>query len=152
MKKIRLTSGLETLVDDDVYEWASRLNWFAAGGTSGRWYAARREDVGGKKKTVYLHRLLAGEDGRVVDHVNGNSLDNQRSNLRSVTRRGNQENRMRGYGRTGERNVYQTRHGRYEVKLGPKSGRIYIGVFDTLEEAAAAAKAARLRHFEGATR
>jgi hypothetical protein len=140
---------METVVDDDVYEWASRHKWSIAG-SRGKWYAARGVTVDGKRTTSYLHRRIAGQHGLDVDHINGDTLDNRRANLRSITHQFNQQNRSGGYGRTGERNVYLTKKGRYVVKLQPKSGPLHIGVFDTLTEATSAARTARMEHFPGA--
>jgi len=47
----------------------------------------------GKWKTTYMHRLIMGNPkGKVIDHINHNGLDNQRSNLRVVNHRENRLN------------------------------------------------------------
>jgi hypothetical protein len=99
-------------------------------------------------KRVYLHRFLMEPSPELeVDHVNGDSLDNRRSNLRAVTHRENLRNRRRGYGVTGERNVYVAASGRYVVKLHSRPHRIHVGTFPTLSEAVEAAACARALHF-----
>ena len=91
MKTIPLTRGYATIVDDDVYEWASQHNWYAwTNTTSGNTYAARRFG----ETVLLLHRaVMSARKGDIVDHKDGNTLDNQRSNLRNATHAQNMRNR-----------------------------------------------------------
>jgi hypothetical protein len=84
-------TGLVALVDDADYDWLSQWNWTAIsthrknGG-----YAVRMEN----QKMILMHRqILDAPEGAEVDHINGNGLDNRRSNLRFATRRQGQANR-----------------------------------------------------------
>lgn len=90
MKTIELTQGKVTLVDDDVYEWASKLKWHVRKHKR-RWNAARNSlQVDGPRQTLLLHReILRPADDQEVDHINGDSLDNRRANLRSVSHQQN---------------------------------------------------------------
>jgi len=90
MKRIQLTRGLTTIVDDIDYERAKRFKWLAMKkvrkcGTT--FYAAREFRTFGERFTVLLHTFILGEpeNGYVIDHINGNSLDNRRLNLRYCT-------------------------------------------------------------------
>ncbi len=100
--RIPLSRGLFTVVDGEDY--ADHIKgcgvnggdakWYAAGRTCG-FYAARgvRIECGGRKEIVYLHRLIVGAaPGLEVDHINGDALDNRRSNLRVCTRAENARN------------------------------------------------------------
>jgi len=87
MKEILLRpyyKGYKTLVDDDLYEQLSQGKWHYRNG-----YAARPYRVGGAgstQRSVFLHRLInETPDGLFTDHINGDKLDNRRSNLRTVT-------------------------------------------------------------------
>lgn len=68
--------------------------------------------IGGNRKTIYVHRLImdvVNDTNNQVDHINGDTLDNRKSNLRVCTRAQNMENRPRGANKnnkTGVRNVY----------------------------------------------
>jgi hypothetical protein len=91
MKEIKLTRGKIALVDDTDYEWLNSFKWCwveVRKGYTG--YAVR--NVGKWKATKHqsMHRLLMGNPkGKVVDHINGNSLDNRRSNLQAISNRQN---------------------------------------------------------------
>jgi len=81
MKQILLTRGARAFVDDDVYDWLSWYDWHFHESHS-RCYAARVVTVTGKKKKVWLHRMVAGYPRFFkVRFLNGDTLDCQRSNL-----------------------------------------------------------------------
>lgn len=145
MRTIALTRGLSTIVDDDVFAWASRHRWFAAAGTKGKWYAGRTITLeGGRQTTEYLHRRIAGaQRGREVDHRDGDTLNNRRSNLRVVTHRQNTENLRAGHGACGVRGVTLAK-GRYRAQAQVNGKHLTFGTFDTLEAAAQAAVQGRL--------
>jgi hypothetical protein len=90
MKFIQLTQGKQAIVDDEDFELLSQFKWYAM--KSGHnVYAARG---GGKRRMELLHRLILGvTDSKIeVDHINGDGLDNRRSNLRVATHADNQHN------------------------------------------------------------
>ena len=91
-------------------------------------------------KTVRLHRFIVQPGpGMHVDHINGDSLDNRRANLRVCTRSQNLQNRrLNADSRTGIKGVGVLSTGRYRVRVQANGKRLHIGVFDTLEEAALA--------------
>lgn len=81
---LELSQGLFTLVDEIDYIRFSAFKWTASFGSRGtKWYAIRR---GKRGERIALHReIMNCPDGMVVDHLNGNSLDNRRRNLQVVT-------------------------------------------------------------------
>lgn len=85
-KSISLSQNKFALVDDNDFEQANQFKWHFDGR-----YAARYTGYKGKK--IYLHRFIINAiNNQEVDHVNGNKLDNQKSNLRIVTRSQNNYN------------------------------------------------------------
>lgn len=86
MKWVSLTQGKFAIVDDEDFDVVSRYKWHASPSRS-RFYAVSYN--GGDY--VKMHHIIMGLPlkGYVVDHINGNSLLNTRSNLRIVTVRNN---------------------------------------------------------------
>ena len=74
-----------TVVDDDVYEWASLRSWHLI---PHRFTGYARMFDG--RRSVYLHCAILGRRG--IDHINGDGLDNRRSNLRPATHQENMRN------------------------------------------------------------
>lgn len=99
MQKILLeNTGNYALVDDEDYEMLTGI---------GKWhendqgYAVRRDVIDGDKRTVRMHRIIAGTpEGMITDHINHNRLDNRKSNLRICDQKTNMRNKKdqgRGY-------------------------------------------------------
>lgn len=98
-----------------------------------------------RKDVTLVHRWVLGlerGDRRIGDHINGNKLDNRRSNLRIVDASGSSQN-VSGRGRSRFRGVYPTRQGRWQAKVKWRGEVYYLGTFTTEEEAAAVAEAKR---------
>jgi hypothetical protein len=86
MQYIKLTQGLFAIVDDDDYEVLMTHKWCAHRfGT--RFYADSGKSVNGKIKGFLMHRVIMNVTNPKiqVDHINGNTLDNRRENLRKCT-------------------------------------------------------------------
>lgn len=128
--EIELTSGLKAIIDAEDIPLVQGRSWFTMGAKHKR-YAATRD--GGAPKT--LHRFLMNPpDGMHVDHINGDGLDNRRSNLRLATPRENTANSRRDIGRSGYIGVQRAKYGNKFLA----AMTINIGTFDTAEEAARA--------------
>ena len=97
--------------------------------------------------TQYMHQLLVGdiEKGMVVDHINGDKLDNRKANLRVCTKSENQVNRRVAKGRCGYLGVAK-HYGKFQARIRRNKKRIYLGRFDTAEEAAAVIREYNHRH------
>ena len=95
-REIPLTRGYVALVDDDDYDWLSEHRWSAVGSEAKGVYAATQVRVAGQRRTVLMHRLIAGATpGQLVDHVDGATLDNRKANMRLCTHSQNMQNSRR---------------------------------------------------------
>jgi hypothetical protein len=148
MKKLMIEPGAEVLVDDDVYEWARKYNWHFSKKNHGRWYAKRyRRGIGDR---AYLHReVMNFPEGKQVDHINGNTLDNRRENLRIADNFENARNRRivvnNTSGVTGVRQL--TGKDKWNAYVKVKGKRIHLGLFQTKEEAVAARQAGEEKYY-----
>lgn len=98
---------------------------------------------------IYMHRLITGAaQDQMVDHKNGNGLDNRESNLRLCNHTQNACNAgPKPSNRSGHKNVsWSSRHNKWEVRLRVSGEKKYIGMFATLEQACDAASEARIKY------
>jgi hypothetical protein len=89
----------------------------------------------------------------VVDHVNGDGYDNRWSNLRDVDALINAQNRHRPHGMASTKvlGVCTAPNGRYRSYIRAGGKQVYVGHFDTVEEARAAYLEAKRRLHDGCT-
>lgn len=73
-----------TQVDDSDYEELVKFRWFITKVTSRSYYVVRNL-VGQTPSRIRLHQHILGVRNRVIDHVDGDALNNQRNNLRLCT-------------------------------------------------------------------
>lgn len=79
MKEIQLTRGYVALVDDEDFERVNAIKWHAQPNHAGIVYASANI----RHTRLKMHRFILGtHDGLQVDHIDGDGLNNRRSNLR----------------------------------------------------------------------
>lgn len=154
MKEIELSRGYISLIDDGDLELVSHFKWWIDL-SSNTPYAVTR--IGGR--TISLHRFLLNPKVSIqVDHIDGNGLNNQRSNLRICTRSQNIANsKLRKDNTTGYKGVswfVGSKHPNgvwkskpnWTARIGVNGKRITVGYFTTKEEAAKAYNEAALKY------
>jgi len=103
-----------------------------------KFYAVRLSSLRSEKPSVLMHRqLLNAPDGMLVDHKNGDTLDNRRSNLRLATRQQNNCNSsMQRRNTSGFKGVsWSTSSKKWKAQIQVNGKNKYLGVFETREKA-----------------
>lgn len=145
MIQIPLTQGLFAQIDECDFDLVSQFKWSAHNKRRKTFYAVRvtypRGKAGGAE-SVKMHRLILGIDDPdvLVDHIDGNGLNNTRANLRVCDSAENQRNRgANRNNKLGLKGVFECkRSGRWVAKIMANRKSHYLGRFDTPEEAQAA--------------
>lgn len=101
MKKIKLTKGKTALVDDEDFAEINKMKWHSVSPNKNNlFYAYSRIYKEGKSLAIVcMHRHILGlKKGQkiVVDHIDGDGLNNQKNNLRFCTNKQNLVNRKTG--------------------------------------------------------
>jgi hypothetical protein len=148
-RRIYLGEGVWTVLDEQDYYRLGHFKWTVIG-DSGKFYAVRSVKVGQvKTKTLRLHReIMNPPKRRLVDHKNGDSLDNRRDNLRLATRAQNVHNRRKTKSKTSSRFIgvfYEKRYHYWVAKIEHKGKVIWLGSFKSEVEAAKAYDRAALK-------
>lgn len=148
MKRISLTKGKVALVDNEDFERLSKYSWYAHQSEPHRYYAATREKKTGK--FLYMHRLIMDIPSNLfIDHINGNRLDNRKSNLRMCTKSQNTLNkRLSKRNTSGYKGVSwsNTNQGWYSC-IRNKGKTIPLGYYDDPIDAAKAHDKAAIKLF-----
>lgn len=151
MKKIKLTQDQWALVDDEDYDRLSEHKWFASKSRTADKFSATRNTPGrpnGEQRKILMHREITNAPKeKVVDHINGNPLDNRKENLRVCTQQENSWNRGKPKNnKSGYKGVtyYKKRDMINELKkpwaahIQSNGKKRYLGYYKTAQEAARA--------------
>lgn len=152
MKKIKLSGktgkGKYALIDDEDFEYLNQWKWHLSSNgypTRGEWNKKRKQN-----KLKRLHReLLNPPKNRSIDHINGNTLDNRKSNLRICKHRENLRNQKKQRNRTSKYKgvSFYKNYERWEAYICTHKKKHRLGYFDNELEAAKAYNQAALDHF-----
>ncbi len=146
MSIIQLSQGEVAIVDSDDYEYLNQWKWCY----NSHGYAVRArskykdEPTSSGGCTIKMHNVIM-PDGKIVDHINRNSLDNRRINLRYVTHSQNMWNRSKHVNNTsGFVGVsFHKSSGKWQTSIQAYGKRKHLGKFDTPEEASSVYQAAK---------
>jgi len=137
-------SGFEVMVDDEdapmVLSKKWHINWYALK-NRGLHYFLNNTHIDGKSVSKSLHRTIMGcvcNDGKVVDHIDGNTLNCTKENMRICSHTGNMRNQtLHKNNKTGYKGVSRRTNGKRfttYIRVGGKT--INCGTFSNAEDAA----------------
>lgn len=146
-----LTQNKHTIIDSCFHQELSQYKWQAVKSRN-TWYAVGSIIDGGKRKPVRLHRyLLSASDGSIVDHINGNGLDNRLENIRIVDQRMNawnrkntknsQSNKLSAYKGVSKKN------GKWRSQIYVNGKKVHLGTYADEIEAAKKYDEAAIKNF-----
>ena len=158
MKLIQLTRGQFAKVDDDDFERLSKFRWHALSRRD-KFCAVTFLPRKGEKSRImlFMHRFILGEkDGPSdkrrlpVDHINHDSLDNRKINLRVCSTSQNMMNRSgpTRTNRSGIRGIHwHAKASKWRALIKVDGKNMHLGLFLTKEEAGAAYVSANKKYF-----
>lgn len=143
MIEIPLTQGYVTLVDDMDADIADK-KWCVKC-TPRSPYAIRSISIDGKATRLYVHRVILERiigrplaDGEFVDHIDGDGLNNTRSNLRLASKQQNNCNRgLDRDNRSGVKGVHwRPTRGKWQARITINQKIKHLGYFVNIDDAA----------------
>ena len=139
--KLITVKGEEILIDRIDYDKIKEYYW----SVNSQGYAI--SVINGKHKRLHL-MILDKPKNFVIDHINGNKLDNRRSNLRICTCKENSRNVSASKNnKTGHLGISLTKFGRYRARIMVDGKEIRLGNYVNLEDAIKARKKAEIKYF-----
>jgi len=140
-RRIYLGDGESVILDLQDYYRLRGFKWFLSGNKTNL-YASRTYKIGSKKVTIKsMHRdITNAPKGLIVDHINGNGLDNRRINLRLATHQQNKCNSRKKAGCSSKyRGIsWSKRSNLWRAKLQYKGKCVLLKLFNSEIEAAKA--------------
>lgn len=130
---IPISQNKVLMIDYSDYELVKQYTWCAHRNHNVYYAETNMLKIHGKSKSLQVHRLLLNSPrGMVIDHIDGNGLNNCRDNLRVVSPKVNQWNRSK---LDPDRGIYQRKSGKWQAQLSINSKNKYLGIFDSKEKA-----------------
>ena len=149
MKEIQLTKGKVALVDDEDFEYLNQFKWYV-NNFHGKFYAVRSFMITKYKQSIVLmHRdIMNPKKGFVIDHIDGNTLNNIRLNLRICTHGENLRNQKLSIAnKSGYKGVYFNKErNKWCALIQVYTIKYHLGCFINVIDAARAYNAAAIKY------
>lgn len=155
-KKSKVRAGkYQTLIDDEDFDRVNKWGWLAyfKKGCSDPKYACRRKNINGGQRIIYLHRFILNitDPSVIIDHIDGNGLNNQKINLRICSNTENTRNSKKS--NKSYSSIYKgvcrakPNSKRYSAQITVNRKKLHLGMFENEEDAAKSYDLAAIKHF-----
>jgi len=136
---VTLTRGFKSVIDTCDVGLVSGFNWYATS-TRGPTYAVRNrlKTEGDGPQMILLHRvIMSASSDDLIDHIDGDGLNNSRANIRLADHSQNQMNiGLPSNNTSGFKGVYwQEAAGKWRAQIGCRGKLHYLGLYDDPSEA-----------------
>lgn len=150
MKRIPISRGMFALIDDEDSHRVLRYRWHAYPSKS-TWYAKASawDHIHKKQFNLPMGRfIMDAPKEKCVDHINGDGLDNRKSNLRICTNAENSRNqKMKPHSSRFKGVTWNARLGNWVAQIRANGTTKHLGVFTDECDAAKAYNVAAMKHF-----
>jgi len=141
MKLIKLTQGYFVKVDDEDFEHLNKYKGYADKHYKYGFVIPKRhtKTINGKRENLCMHRVIMNAPkGKIVDHANGDTLDNRKCNLRICTILDNTRNKsIQKNNQSGYKGVHLAKKtGHWYTSIGLNNKILYGGTFKNKIDAA----------------
>lgn len=122
--------------------------------SSSKFYVRRGIKIKGKRIGQYLHRMIIEKiinrkllKHEHIDHIDGDSLNNKRDNLRIVSIQENNKNRQKIKMKSSKYKGVVKRGNKFSAQIDVDKNRIHLGYFEREKDAAEAYNTAAIKYF-----
>lgn len=135
--ELKISKGMTTLIDQEDFDRlvaAGRTKWNAQKVGKRYYVSSSFYRPTHRSPKVYLHRFIMDcPDGMCIDHINGDSLDNRKINLRICSYRDNSANKK---SKKKYKGVVKTHNGMWQAQISANGIHATLGAFTVESEAA----------------
>jgi hypothetical protein len=135
--EIKAPSGHVFFVDEDVWESMPKSGWYAHKHHTGKFYMKRDYKRLPERITLLMQSVVMGvSKGTIVDHINGDTLDNRKENLRVCTVAQNACNKASYKNSISKYKGVSPHKNKWRAQIQKNGIKIHIGLYNTEERAA----------------
>lgn len=150
-------SDKKVLIDKEDYDKVCKYKWNLHSDSTNIYVRAyKRYKENGVKEYIFLHNLVMDNKEKllVVDHIDGNTLNNKKSNLRLCTQKNNEINKkIQKNNKSGHKGVwYSSLERKWKAYITYNNKRIHLGTFINKNEAIKVREEAENKYFKNFNR